>query len=294
MADKAHILTDKKLEEMERRLAAIYASSESELTDIAEEYFSAFEEADEKKRKQLDDGEITEEEYRTWRQQKFLRGELYKKMQEDVAKKLLAINALAVAYINKQLPGIYAANYNQLAVVLNHVVEYTFEITDANTVRLLSNTNKSLLPYKKLDPTKDIPWNMKNINREVMQGIVNGESIPKISKRMRNVQVMNREQSVRTARTVVTGAENKGRMDSYEKAEEDGVVLQKKWISTSDSRTRHWHSELDGVVVDYDDPFVNEYGEIMYPGDPSAHPANVYNCRCTMAAVVTGFKKVRK
>jgi hypothetical protein len=32
---------------------------------------------------------------------------------------------------------------------------------------------------------------------------------------------------------------------------------------------------------------------IMYPGDPEAHPANVYNCRCTIAAKVMGFKKVQ-
>ena len=42
-----------------------------------------------------------------------------------------------------------------------------------------------------------------------------------------------------------------------------------------------------------DKPFSNDIGLIMFPGDPGAHPANVYNCRCTMAAVVKGFKKVR-
>ena len=28
----------------------------------------------------------------------------------------------------------------------------------------------------------------------------------------------------------------------------------------------------------------------MYPGDPEAHPSNVYNCRCTIAARVIGFE----
>ena len=35
-------------------------------------------------------------------------------------------------------------------------------------------------------------------------------------------------------------------------------------------------------------------GEIMFPGAPEAHPANVYNCRCTTAAKVLGFEKPNK
>ena len=31
-------------------------------------------------------------------------------------------------------------------------------------------------------------------------------------------------------------------------------------------------------------------GEIIFPGDPEVHPANVYNCRCTTAAKVMGFE----
>lgn len=34
---------------------------------------------------------------------------------------------------------------------------------------------------------------------------------------------------------------------------------------------------------------MNEYGEIMFPGDSGADPANVYNCRCTLLSVFDGF-----
>lgn len=46
-----------------------------------------------------------------------------------------------------------------------------------------------------------------------------GESMDKIAKRIMNVQEMNKTQSIRSARTIVTGAENKGRQDSYAEAE---------------------------------------------------------------------------
>ena len=51
---------------------------------------------------------------------------------------------------------------------------------------------------------------------------------------------------------------------------------------------------LDGQLADVDKPFHSELGDIMYPGDPEADPANVYNCRCTLAAKVLGFRKPSK
>ena len=52
-------------------------------------------------------------------------------------------------------------------------------------------------------------------------------------------------------------------------------------------------SAFTSLVVDQDKPFENSLGKIMFPGDPSAHGANVWNCRCSMAAVVKGFKKAQ-
>ena len=68
-------------------------------------------------------------------------------------------------------------------------------------------------------------------------------------------------------------------------------ILKKEWIATFDMRTRHAHALLDGQLADQDKPFKSELGDIMYPGDPDAHPSNVYNCRCTTAAKIMGFRK---
>lgn len=293
MVDTAHLATDKKLEEMEKRLSAIYSRAEKEIQKTADEYFSKFAKQDEAKRKLLEQGKITEEEYTKWRKGKVMYGKRFTEMKEQCAKQLLNVNQTALAYVNGELPEVYAINYNATAGSVDGVGGYSFTLVDADTVRNLAVTDTSLLPYKELDPKKDIPWNMKKINAETLQGILQGESMDKIAKRLRNVQEMNKTQAIRSARTIVTGAENKGRQDSYKRAEKDGIVMKREWIATNDSRTRHWHSELDGVEVDVDEPWVNEFGEIMFPGDPSADPANTYNCRCSMAAKVIGFKKVR-
>jgi hypothetical protein len=134
------------------------------------------------------------------------------------------------------------------------------------------------------------------MNAEVLQGILQGESMPEIANRLASVVGMDENAAIRSARTMVTGAENKGRQDSYARAEADGIILQKKWLSSDQpGRTRDWHmpGAFEKLIVDQDKPFENAIGKIMFPGDPSADGANVYNCRCTMAAVVKGFKKTR-
>ena len=296
MADKAHRLTDEKLEEMEKRLSAIYSRAEKEIQKTADEYFSKFAAQDEKKRKLLEQGKITEEEYTKWRKGKVMYGKRFTEMKEQCAKQLLNVNKTAVAYINGELPEVYAINYNALESAVDGVGGYSFTLVDADTVRNLAVTDTSLLPYKKIDPKKDIPWNMKKINAETLQGILQGESMDKIAKRMMNVQEMNKTQAIRSARTIVTGAENKGRQDSYARATADGIILQKEWLSSDQpGRTRDWHmpSAFTSLVVDQDKPFENSLGKIMFPGDPSADGANVWNCRCSMAAVVKGFKKAQ-
>ena len=275
MADTAHYQTDLKLEEMEKRLSAIYSRAEKEIQKTADEYFSKFAKQDEAKRKLVEQGKITEEEYTKWRKGKVMYGKRFTEMKEQCAKQLLNVNQTALAYVNGELPEVYAINYNALAGSVDGVGGYSFTLVDADTVRNLATTDTSLLPYKELDPSKDIPWNMKKINTETLQGILHGESMDKIAKRLRNVQEMNKTQAIRSARTIVTGAENKGRQDSYARAEADGIILQKEWLATNDGRTRHSHAALDGAIVDQDKKFDNG---LMYPGDPSGRPEEVYNC----------------
>ncbi len=300
MADTAHRLTDEKLEEMEKRLSAIYSRAEKEIQQTADEYFSKFAKQDEAKRKLLGQGKITEEEYTKWRKGKVMYGKRFSEMKEQCAKQLLNVNQTALAYVNGQLPEVYAINYNALESAVDGVGGYSFTLVDADTVRNLAVTDTSLLPYKKIDPTKDIPWNMKKINAETLQGILQGESMDKIAKRLRNVQEMNKTQAIRSARTIVTNAECKGRQDSYQRAKDDGIILRKYWIATYDKRGRDWHKEAgndytEEKSIEIDDFFIVDGEKMLHPGD-SMHGAsghNLYNCRCSIASKVVGFKNAQ-
>ena len=300
MADIAHTKTDQKLEEMEKRLSAIYSRAEKEIGERWKEYLvEAQEEIDELQKaydlakKSGDPKEIRKAGIKLSRakRERTLMNNRFKDLTERTADELANVNKTALAYINGQLPEVYSINYNVLAPTVDGVGGYSFALVDADTVRNLATTDKSLLPYKQLDEKKDIRWNVKKMNSEVLQGILQGEPMDRIASRLSKVIGMDETAAIRNARTMVTGAENKGRQDSYARATADGIILDKEWIATNDSRTRHWHAELDGKTVPQDKPFSNDIGLIMFPGDPGAHPANVYNCRCTMAAVIKGFGK---
>lgn len=299
MADTAHRLTDEKLEEMEKRLYAIYSRAEKEIGERWKEYLvesqseiDELQKAYELAKESGDAKEIRKsgKKLSKAKRERTLMDKRFKDLTETTATQLANVNKTALAYVNGQLPDVYSINYNALSQSVDGVGGYSFTLVDADTVKNLATTDNSLLPYKQLDEKTDIRWNVKKMNAEVLQGILQGEPMDKIAGRLSKVTGMNETAAIRNARTMVTGAENKGRQDSYARAEADGIILQKEWIATNDSRTRHSHAALDGATVDQDKKFDNG---LMYPGDPSGNPEEVWNCRCTVAAVVKGFRKVR-
>lgn len=297
MADKAHVLTDEKLEQMERRLSAIYSEAQKSVGKEWESYLKqSNKEIDElqklyeKAKKENNQKEIKKYGIKLSKAKKeqTLLNKRYKDIAETTAENLAHVNERALAYINGQLPEVYSVNYNALAETVDGVGGYSFSLVDENTVRNLVLTDSSLLPTKNLDIPADIRWNVKKMNAQVLQGILTGDSMDKIARRFSSVVNMNETAAIRNARTMVTGAENKGRIDSYARAEADGIILQKEWLAAIDKRTRHSHLEMNGQKVDQDKPFPNG---LMYPGDPNGSPEEVYNCRCTLVADVKGFRK---
>lgn len=168
------------------------------------------------------------------------------------------------------------------------MADTVFKIINPNVVRRLQDEGDIELPKKKLDIPKDQRWNTKQMSAILLKGLQNGDSVDKIADSLKEVIGNNDASAIRNARTMVTGAENKGRIDSYKNLEDQGAVLKKVWIATPDNRTRDSHLALDGEEVDINDTFSNG---LEYPGDPSGDASEVWNCRCSMRSHVVGFKK---
>ena len=294
MADKAHRLTDEKLEEIEKRLSDIYSRAEKEIQKTIDDYFAKFAKRDAKQKARLEAGEITEQEYKQWRLAQMGRGERFKALQSRVAERYTEANETAVRYVNDATPGIYSLNRNYSAYTIEKVAgNIGFDLWDERTVRRLIVDNPEVMPYypheKALKRGIDLAYGKRQISASVTSSILQGKSIPNIAKDLQTrIPDMNKASAIRTARTAVTGAQNAGRMDSYVAAEKMGIKVKRRWLATLDNHTRHAHGILDGQVVDLDEPFKVDGEEIMFPGDTSAPGYLVYNCRCRITAVVDG------
>lgn len=292
MADYGHKLTDKLLEQTEKEIHVIYDKAAKEAQKKADKYFDRFKQQDADMRKLLEDKKITETEYKTWRNSKMIGGSRYKSMAEGLSRDMTNANKLAASVINGHLPDVYATNFNwgTYKIEQDARVDTNFMIYDRQTVERLIRDNPELLPMKaKISVPKDKLWNKQHINGAITQGILLGESIPDISKRLAAVTDMNRSSAIRNARTMTTSAENGGRIDSYKRAENMGIKLTQEWLATKDGRTRHEHAMLDGQERKVGEAFEVEGYKIMFPGDPEAEPFLTYNCRCTLVSNFKGF-----
>lgn len=290
--DLAHRQTEKKLNALERKIAAVYSQASKEMQAKIEAYFASFEKKDAEKQAALEAGEITKQQYQSWRLGQLTQGERYKALRDQLAERMTKANEVAVAYINDATPGIYSLNRNYAAFTIERVAgNVSFTLVDEQTVKRLIAKRPSLMPYypkkKAISCGIDLAWGKKQILAQITSGILQGESLPKIAKRLqKQFPNMNKAGAIRTARTAVTSAQNGGRLASYEKADQMGIKVRKVWVATKDGDTRKSHQKLDGQTVDWDKPFNSILGDIEYPGDPSAKPANVYSCRCTMRTEV--------
>lgn len=163
-----------------------------------------------------------------------------------------------------------------------------FKLVNEDVVERLQRQGKVTLPKKKVNVPKDKRWNTKTLNSKLLQTILNGDSLYEFEKDLTSVIGNNAASLQRNARTMVTGAECGGRIDSYKELEARGVVLKKVWMATPDDRTRESHFEMDGEEVDTDEDFSNG---CAYPGDPDGDPSEVWNCRCTMTTHIIGFMR---
>lgn len=295
MADAGRKETDKLLDEMERKIKKEYEQAANEAAVKTQKYLDRFQTRDVEMRQKLDEGLITQEKYNSWRQGQIMTGRRWAELSENLAKDYNNANNIAKSVVNGYMPEVYALNHNYGTYEVEHQakLDTVYSLYDRQTVERLLREDTDLLPpisktmSQRIAEGKDIRWNKQVINSVMTQSILQGESIPKMARRLADkVGEKNYKAAVRNARTMTTRAENYGRLDSYKRAQSLGIELKKMWVATLDNVTRDSHVDVDGEVVPVDKTFSNG---LDCPGGMGP-PEEVYNCRCTMIADLKGFE----
>jgi len=118
----------------------------------------------------------------------------------------------------------------------------------------------------------------KAIAHALAEGVLGGEGINELSRRIRGVF---EEASVIRARTIarteVNSAANFARFDGQRQS---GIIHEREWLATMDPRVRDIHRRLHGKKAKMGEPFEISGLRAMYPGNFGIAKQDI-NCRCT-------------
>lgn len=292
MSDKAHTLTDKKLEEMEKRLSAIYSKVEKTVQKKMDDYAKSIDEKSVELLQAYKDAETEDERQKAKKSyirfyRQVVKSKEFVSLSATVADDLYKANVEASAYINSQTPSIYALNYNYInAEMAKDIDGFTpQEITDMEAKKYSGYTQQTV------ERKKDTDWNKNNLKKSVLAGSLLLLGAYAIMKRSANSAVeKNRNSAYRQNIDMGGDAETKARLDGMYWAEYLGNRMKKSWIATLDNRTRHSHSMLDGVTIPLNEIFDNGCAR---PKDPNGTPEEICNCRCSLKYVRVGGEQGR-
>ena len=285
MADLGVAYTDDALKDIEKQLKSVYGAAYKDMLQKQKDFNAAYAKKEAKYQAQLSAGQITQDQFDAWKKGQDFQGEQWQAKKKQILDTLYSSNEIAAKIVNGQAVDVFAFNANYQSFNLEHGagINFGFGLYDSASVTNLIKNDPKLLPEWKIDQPKDYTWNQKKLNRQINLGIIEGESLDKIANRLCDSLSTQNFNHMRTfARTAMTGAQNAGREISLQEAQDKGINVKKEWMCTLDGHTRTNHRLLDGQRRPLDKPFEAGGMKIRYPGDPTAHPSMVYNCRCTM------------
>ena len=295
--DAGYNETEKELKRLERELRKEYQKAANEVQGKLNDYMNKFVKEDKLMYAKVQSGAITEREYKQWRVRHIAIGERWDNLRVELANDMTNADKIARNIVNGYMPEIYAVNFNYATFQMEQAaaINTNFVMYNRNSVNRLIKKNPDLLPkpseklLARIRRGEVQRYNQQSLQSALIQGLLQGESIDKLAKRVAvDVGEKNYNSAVRNARTMVTGAQNGGRLDAFKRGEEMGIEQEKMWLATHDSRTRDTHRELDYQQIPIDEAFANG---LMYPADPDGEPAEVYNCRCSMRTVIKNVSR---
>lgn len=277
---------DKALAKLQKRIWRTFERAKTEMTAEMTAFLDKFKAMDEKKRQQLEAGELTEEAYKTWLRNQVFQSELLHAKIENVAQ--ISAQAAQTAYklARDAQYGVFAygANHSYYEIEKQMGASVNLTLYSAEAVKTLLKENPRLVPNKRIKSESVKTYDARKFNAYVLQGILQGKSVYDIATDALNGMAdTERRWAMNNAITALTSAENAGALQQMRNAQAMGIETRKRWNCTLDMRTRETHRLLDQQTAELDEAFEVDGYEIQCPGDPEAAPEMVYHCRCHLS-----------
>lgn len=290
---------DKELIYLEERISALYEEASHDVTEEYERFWESYQLEYDNRLAMVESGEITEDSFQRWCRNQIFQSNRYQAMIRMLTDVLVNADVAAMAAVNEQLPFTLAESYDFISSLGFEAADQagismgTFQIYNASSVQAIIRDNPDLLPV--VDLPEDELWNRNHINNEIVQGIIQGDSMQQVARRLQNVAAMDNRAAIRNARTSMTAAENLGRSESARRLKQKGLPVKEVWSATKDSRTRDSHLLLDGTEKDAQGYYGADFLRVplRFPADPLGEPQEIYNCRCRDNVQIAGIDHSR-
>ena len=298
MEDESQKRVDKETEYVEKQINSIYGQAQKEIEQKVNDFNDKFEVKNDIYLQKYKDGEITKEDYESWYAGQVFQSQQWQAKADQICGVLHDANSQAVSIVNGGTISAFAegANWAAYSMESGQGVNFGFGLYDSYTVTALIKDDPQILPEWKINEPKEYVWNKQKVNNCVTQGIIQGEGVGDIAKRIATVTSnQNKNLAMTHAQTAMTAAQNAGREARMQDAAKLGINMVKEWMATLDDHTRDSHAEIDGEQVpvhpNREERFSNG---CRYPGDPLGPPSEVFNCRCTLVSDIADYPEEYK
>ncbi len=115
---------------------------------------------------------------------------------------------------------------------------------------------------------------------QMSRGIANNSTYSKIAKQLALESEANYRQAMRIVRTEGGRVKSEAKLNSMQKAKDEGADIVKQWDATFDGKTRAEHRYLDGQIKEIGEPFVDSQGREAQAPHKFGVASMDINCRC--------------
>lgn len=251
-------------------------------------------------------GRSREARLREWAAQHRLRAGLERRAARDLAKEIRrAGEAAALGFEEGRHQGIFIALLDHGERVGGILRPHYQRVFDAFGGRLIDGTRGAwvhetrdtesfftqltlawLEEFGALQIQRVSDTTLRQIVEAALSGEEAGEGVAAIAKRITGITsgTIGRTRALVIARTETHNASTAAQDSALDAL--DLPEVQREWLSAEDERTRPTHVRADGQIRNQNEAFDVGGVKMMRPGDPSAPPREIINCRCIAAAVV--------